>query len=307
MISRVFLACNHHLARHNNPSYAEQHQNDKMTTKNLFYLIIVAVVISLGGMYIFRDDGLSPRPVPVSQTKNRATGNSDPGGGASSVVVDITPEQPIIEESVTFNAQANTSDEMVELQQQVELLAQELQALREELQEKSETQVSNATALQELAELGSQPEFLEKFEKFQIGESEKRSREISRVFEAEVVDPFWSLQASTAVESAFSNPKLEGGSLVSLDCRSTLCRMEIEYTPPTEGENADPFFFENELIADIASELPSASISSTMDANGRIRYEIVAAGVGQQLPEAPDRINLDGMSIEALRELYYQY
>ena len=215
-----------------------------MTTKNLFYLIIVAVVIALGGMYIFRDYGLSPRPVPVSQTIDRAT---DTGEGASPVGVDVTPEQPITEESVTFNAQATASDEMVELQQQVELLAQELQALREELQEKSEAQVSNDIALQELVELSRQPEFFEKVEKFQIGENEKRSREISRVFEAEAVDPFWSLQASTAVESAFSNPKLEGGSLVSLDCRSTLCRMEIEYTPPTEGENADPFFFRERI------------------------------------------------------------
>lgn len=62
---------------------------------------------------------------------------------------------------------------------------------------------------------------------------ETRLEAIEATLRGEAIDATWAAQATDAVEQAFEDKALEGSVLDALECRSTLCRVEVTHPNPT--------------------------------------------------------------------------
>jgi hypothetical protein len=77
-------------------------------------------------------------------------------------------------------------------------------------------------------------------------------------FEQEAVDTAWSAMATSTIEKAFQLPELADGKLSTVDCRTTMCRLEISHDKTLELNKRT--LFENYLLIRLAKELPIARI-----------------------------------------------
>lgn len=57
---------------------------------------------------------------------------------------------------------------------------------------------------------------------------------VSENFRSQEADPEWSAEALDAIETAFQSEELAGASVLDMDCRATLCRVEVEHRNPEE-------------------------------------------------------------------------
>lgn len=59
---------------------------------------------------------------------------------------------------------------------------------------------------------------------------------IQRTFDAEPRDPRWAAEATAEIRDAVSAPELSGSRVTDIDCRTTLCRLEVEHPSETVRE-----------------------------------------------------------------------
>lgn len=114
---------------------------------------------------------------------------------------------------------------------------------------------------------------------------EERQRSLARMQAAEAAlrqettDAVWSAQAVDTIRSAMENDGLAGTVLQDIECRATLCRMEVVHANPTMQS-----VFENDVRFEVARFLPRAMMHSEERFDGTISATIYLAREGQDLP-----------------------
>ena len=105
---------------------------------------------------------------------------------------------------------------------------------------------------------------------------------IESTFEQEDVDVTWSGMATSAIEKAFQLPELADGKLSAVNCRSTMCRLEVSHDKTLELNQR--MLFENYLLIKLAKEMPIARIQNKDQPEGghTIGYFVLK---GHKLPE----------------------
>lgn len=95
----------------------------------------------------------------------------------------------------------------------------------------------------------------------------------------ETTDAVWSAQAMDTIRSAMENDGLAGTVLQDIECRATLCRMEVVHADPTMQS-----VFENDVRFEVARFLPRAMMHSEERFDGTISATIYFAREGHDLP-----------------------
>ena len=112
--------------------------------------------------------------------------------------------------------------------------------------------------------------------------STQRKALIASAFAAEAYDEMWSPNVTSSIEQTFQSPELIGGRLASVECRTTLCKVEVQHDQNLSPE--DRFVFENTLLMSLANELPASTMRQVNSPDG-LRTEIYFAGKGHSLPK----------------------
>lgn len=149
----------------------------------------------------------------------------------------------------TGNKSNSPGSEGVRVEEMTKTLA-ELQAQIQVMQKDIATNRDNESSREKTAKPPS-------FEEMAKHEAELQQH-IESSFEQEDVDVAWSGMAASVIEKAFQLPKLEDGKLSAVDCRSTMCRLEVSHDKTLELNKRT--LFENYLLIKLAKEMPIARI-----------------------------------------------
>jgi hypothetical protein len=93
------------------------------------------------------------------------------------------------------------------------------------------------------------------------------------------VDTRWSFEAGEAIREALASEELSGTLLLSAECRSTLCQVEVEHSEEEQWHEFQLLFQEK-----IAHLLPHTTSSHTDQGDGRSQSLLFLAREGYRLP-----------------------
>lgn len=100
---------------------------------------------------------------------------------------------------------------------------------------------------------------------------------VNENFQSQEADPEWSAEALDALETALQSEELSGTSVVDMECRATLCRVEVEHRDPAEMMN-----FEMWLPEKLAPVLPRMTLERE-ELDGRTTTIVYLARDGHSL------------------------
>jgi hypothetical protein len=108
---------------------------------------------------------------------------------------------------------------------------------------------------------------------------EARLEAIEATLRREAIDATWTAQATDAIEQAMGDKALEGSVLHALECRSTLCRVEVAHQNPIA--RAD---FMLRFAMMVGPVLPSMTVQPIEGDDGSSTSSIYLARQGYELP-----------------------
>ena len=93
-------------------------------------------------------------------------------------------------------------------------------------------------------------------------------------------DPAWANDAEkTIYEAVDDDPMLKGSKIISVDCRSTLCRVEVYHDTEEASEK-----FNLEFLYKVSSKMPKGSIVRKKLADGRYKSTVFLIKSGHSVP-----------------------
>jgi len=104
---------------------------------------------------------------------------------------------------------------------------------------------------------------------------------IEASLEAETVDSAWSGSTSQIIGEAFTGEELAGASLQDIDCRSTLCRVEVQHRDEAKLQE-----FQRLFPLKVSQALPRMMMHRIDNADGSITTYLYLARQGYRLPAA---------------------
>jgi len=109
----------------------------------------------------------------------------------------------------------------------------------------------------------------------------ERENHIDETFAIEVRDEIWANSMSNEITEALQKPELAAGRLTDVDCRSTMCRVEVLHDT---RDSAELFEFENHLLVHMATKLPNTYTRKVEGPDG-LRTVMLFVREGEQLPQ----------------------
>jgi hypothetical protein len=96
---------------------------------------------------------------------------------------------------------------------------------------------------------------------------------------AESIDAAWSNEAVDALKEAFTSQELSATGLQDIECRATLCRIEVVHADEEKRRE-----FERTFVEKVAPVLPSAVMHTEEHEDGSSATTVYLARQGHQLP-----------------------
>ncbi len=196
-------------------------------------------------------------------------------------------------------AAIRSEEDLVALRGELALLRAQVASLQQRLDEK-ETRAAEADMPMGLDEQAQryQQEQLPSDEELAMtamtamteDEAMKQQQQYAEAIEThlqgEDVDPDWAIAAESKIREAFSLEELQvGASVVNVDCRSTLCRLDVLHNTEEEAELAD---FRFNLLSQIVTMLPRGTMQVVDQGGGQTSTVLYLARDGHDLPKATE-------------------
>ena len=111
-------------------------------------------------------------------------------------------------------------------------------------------------------------------------------RLIQTTFASEEYDQMWSPNVTSRIETTFQLPEFSDDRLASVDCRTTMCKIEIQHSP---NQSSDALYaFENVLLTKLAQDFSSGRLRQIPRPDG-VRTELFLAAKGYSLAQLSNR------------------
>jgi len=208
---------------------------------------------------------------------NRPTANSALSGAAS-----VSPQPADGEAIVTDPGKENAKDireALGAIRSEVALLRAEVAALRREKGEEHAARAESAAA-----DAGLEPFDPAEEEALLIEEEERamqaRLETIEGAIATEPEDAEWSYSAADLIREVLASKEFEGTSLYGLECRSTLCKLEVGHDDRRKRTE-----FEMRFPMRVASLLPRVTMNLIEDDGGSSRTIVYLAREGHRFPQ----------------------
>ncbi len=112
---------------------------------------------------------------------------------------------------------------------------------------------------------------------------EQRMAKMEENLAEEAIDSAWSSATIDQVEAAFDSSELVDAQIIDLDCRKTLCRIEIDVDDPFLASE-----YQLSLSLKVGHLLPQTSMAISQDEEGRSSAILFMAREGYNLPSAEE-------------------
>lgn len=202
------------------------------------------------------------------------------------------------------------SEDIELLQHQIDILTQQVSELTKAIAESGNYNSSQRKDdLHLLQSAVNDPVMRQKYQQFQEDLSINQYELIDEAFQREMVDDTWAIESEDTIKTNFyKNDSLAASNLVSVDCRTSICRLTVTMPKPdinNSEDAAEHFVRENELLASISKDLPGASIRSQPDGEGGLKYQIFLFREGYEQPKLQSP--LEGKRMSEMIEYVERY
>lgn len=241
-------------------------------------IAIAGIGLGAGAMYSARLY-LDPR-LPVADPMQQGT------TAAQAAVVAVAPQAAGGRGWVGEEAREAFST----LRSEIALLRGEVDALRQELRQEQATRASAESAAagvwpEPAAEADGEVAVDPAAEEARLVEEGERQvqahlQSIEDTLYAEPVDPDWSFEAEELIRGVLAGKAFKGTSLFHVECRATLCQIEVGHDDSGKREE-----FERHFQMEVASMLPRAAMRRIEDESGRPGTVIYLAREGHRFPQ----------------------
>lgn len=258
-------------------------------------LVIAAIALVMAGISMFRQ----PETVTkgnvqtLEHTSNVGDGNSDNM---------LALEEKLAKPSDQIGTQKTQSTEIIN-REDIEALHERIDELARHLEAAESRRAATGEAMNELHAAASDPELQRRYWDYVAEQKNQQQAQIATEFLAEPVDDTWAPVMSAEISSAFDTAELSSANLISSDCRTTLCRVELAIVPDAAGtvDGMSEMEVENDMLARLMRNLPSGTMKRELDADGGYHYTLHLYRHGYKPP--PPSHNLSGMSLDEIRSL----
>ncbi len=189
----------------------------------------------------------------------RMTGGTDKLGNMGGGVAQSTEMAERIEnlEALLLDATQRPDEDLDEqintrANQRLDELEERLLLAEEKRKASEEEEQVRKIRTQKITSASNDPILRSKYFDFLEHRKNERHNMIAETFENDVVDPQWAQERMNQITTTFTSPVLTNATLLSADCRTSMCR--VAFTVSQFDEN-DPQFFENELLAAFSDTL----------------------------------------------------
>ena len=168
-------------------------------------------------------------------------------------------QAPKVDRPMTESANAQV---IAQMSQQLQSLSSQVNMLKMQLETANRGGANNASnAQQDLDMEKSQPVVATMYDEAQRAAAAetamtKQMAVIEERFQAQEIDPSWSQAIETRLQEAFLADSLNGHTIQSVECRSSLCKLDI--VPQQEG--GDPGGFHIALRDQVSDLLPAGAM-----------------------------------------------
>jgi len=225
-------------------------------------------------------------------------GSATVGAVVSAWVLDAK-NQAIIEQSVNLPVATQSESEsypdsetsqladgqsLAVLRRELSLLAQQVASLEKRLDKRNNDNHNKGSAPVVSVQDQSEAENLRPDEVLAVAEEEAVIAERLEYFDSyinsESQDISWAAEAEQTIYNAFNSQELLGSQIATVDCRSTLCRAEIDHNSMSDLMN-----FKLEFASKVSSMLPKGSMQHIESSSGRQKTIVFMARKGHSFPE----------------------
>lgn len=169
------------------------------------------------------------------------------------------------------------------LRSEVVLLRTEMAALRRQMDEEQSARARTESAAADVG-LEAFPADPAEEETLLIEEEERsaqtRLETIEGILATEPEDAEWSLSAAELIREVLASKDFEGTSVYDVQCRSSLCRIEVEHDDPRKLAD-----FQMHFPMRVASLLPRTAMHRVEGDNGSSRTIVYLAREGHRFPQ----------------------
>jgi hypothetical protein len=192
----------------------------------------------------------------------------------------VSPPTETIQKDAAVSGQSSVHVEIADLKREVSLLSQHLTSLENKVISRAMEQSSTTSApADEEPKLSAEDE-----QKQAKAQQKERLQLINHSFHTEQKDPDWSKQAASTINNAISSWSNSKSSskyvLKQAECRSSLCRVEINFSD-SEGLSS----FKQEFTRNLGASLPGMTMSANQNGDGTVTGIAYLVREGKSFPE----------------------
>ncbi|MCH9697566.1 MAG: hypothetical protein K0U68_05635 [Gammaproteobacteria bacterium] len=103
---------------------------------------------------------------------------------------------------------------------------------------------------------------------------------IKNAFQAEQTDTQWSMEITDSITSFFNSTNASGSVLSQVNCRTTLCIVEVEYENTSAMDE-----FDLDFQLHMASQLPQSNYATEQNDDGSLTVTMYMAREGYEFPQ----------------------
>ena len=174
------------------------------------------------------------------------------------------------------------SESLEDLRREVAQLRADLRRVQQDLEARGHAPASAAPAPEEDEELADpEPHSADEIALLEQQQIETHALAIEARLEAETADSAWSGRTAGRILEIFTGEKLGGAALQDIDCRATLCRVEVQHRDEAKLRE-----FQHLFPFKVAQVLPRLMMHRMDNADGSITTYLYLAREGHRLPTA---------------------
>ena len=216
-----------------------------MKVSNTFYVSIGLVVLFSAAAYVYNNsqEAASPDNAP-----NRSSAVTD-----TPAFHELASKDGSLD--VAMTAEHGVQQRLTALNEEIVMLKTEMLAVKSAVQTLSQAGNTTAPALtpaeerQQTADLRAQD----------AENLKQRNNQLETDFRKQRTDPSWSSQTRNLIRTALEEENIAGADIIGIECRSTMCRVELAVTNSEQMSKAAM------VSAKVGPELPNVMVNQGHD------------------------------------------
>jgi hypothetical protein len=182
------------------------------------------------------------------------------------------------------------------LESKIEMLSAQVAELASRTEQQEMEKRLARAEMAELREAANDPYLRQQYGKAVSLQQERQVQVVEEQFISEVPDPQWAPETAEKLELALADNSTSFARVLDLQCRTSICRVDLAVPPESAGFSADaplssteePFQVDIALLSALSTDMARSTMRREPDEAGGYTYRVYLYRDGYQPPEAPN-------------------